>query len=70
LNVPEKDPILREQYYIINNLWKSAMNIRKIHNRNHLKEWSYQFSTNVCHKGLMTDLIGVGFLLIVLSAVM
>ena len=45
--MPEKDSILREQYYIISNLWKSAINIRKIHDKVNLKDWAYQYSVNV-----------------------
>lgn len=64
--MPEKDSILREQYYIISNLWKSAINIRKIHDKVNLKDWAYQYSVNVCYKGLITDLVGLCFLLVLL----
>lgn len=66
LTTSENDEILREQFYLLNDIWQTTLDLREIVKNKDLKMWAYQYTTNVCHLGLIVDMISMGFLILVI----
>lgn len=62
----EDDVMLREQFYLLNDLWATTMDLRDLTRNMDLKHWAYQYSRNICYEGLIIDLASMFFLLMVI----
>jgi len=51
----ENDEVLREQFYLLRDLWSTTDDLREVTRNLDLKHWAYQYSINVCYKGLIVD---------------
>lgn len=66
----ESDPILREQFYVLNDLWIIYLHVREFLGSRHLKYWAYEYTVNICFWGIaFLDLPGILFLLMVIVGV-
>lgn len=63
------DAILKEQYFILQDLWSAIMNIRIIYSELPVQYWSYNLANTVCYEGQILDLIAQLFLFLMLIGI-
>jgi len=51
------DKVLKEQYFILQDLWHATMNIRFIYSELPMQYWAYRLVDTMCYQGQILDLI-------------
>lgn len=64
------DAVLKEQYYILQDVWKAIMAVRYVLSPVGLRVWSYNYADNVCYTGNILDLISCGLFFFVILGVL
>ena len=59
------DHVLKEQYFILQDLWTATTAIRYVYSERPLQYWAYQLTDTVCYGGQIADLFAQGFLFLV-----